>query len=170
MATKQETIESDDDDEIAAVPVVPMLKTNSNEIPLILAPSQNEIDSNPWLTSTSSVVLPSSEYSKPDEIRNDEESSSDDDEEIQTQSTDQIEEENLQISSTERITEKNLQMPTISKTSNSNEKSTLDDQQHRMNIQEAFADDDVLAEFEKEKVKSMNSPNEFHLKILDGNR
>ena len=71
LSTKQAAADSDDDEDEDIVDepkkvVVDTTKTKPIEIPLILAPSQQEAEANPWLTSTGSVVLPASEYSKAD--------------------------------------------------------------------------------------------------------
>ena len=149
LSTKQAQSDTDDDDdddddeEPSLKPVVEAPKKKSTEIPLILAPSQIETEANPWLTTTSSPVLPASEYSKPTEVQNEETSSSDSEEE---------EEEEVKpiVNETYGVTKlpEQLHMPVTSK------RVEIEPQQreeHQMNIQEAFADDDVLAEFEKEK-------------------
>jgi U3 small nucleolar RNA-associated protein 14 len=136
----------------------------SMEIPLILAPSQSESESNPWLATSHSSALPSSEFSKPLEVRNDEQSSSSDTDD------DEHNDENKDIGNVDKDTDQqasttnasygvtshvqdHLQMPTVSKPLDKQKQQTNETSvQHRMNIQEAFADDDVLAEFEKEKV------------------
>ena len=168
LSTKQATIGSDDDDEdddneelsskVAAVKAKP----RSTEIPLILAPSQLEAESNPWLATTGSPILPSSEYAKLVGVQNDDQSSSssDSDDEKETNGDDPAPAQ--PASSTQgtsygvtAASQEHLKMPTTSKPQDANQ--TLpdanNDQEHHMNIQEAFADDDVIAEFRKEKVR-----------------
>jgi U3 small nucleolar RNA-associated protein 14 len=149
LSTRQAQSDTDDDDdddeEPSLKPAVEVPKKKSTEIPLILAPSQMESEANPWLTTTSSPVLPSSEYSKPTEVRNEDTSSSDseqEEEEIKPSVN-----EAYGVTTTTKLPEQ-LNMPVTSK------RVEIEPQQreeHQMNIQEAFADDDVLAEFEKEK-------------------
>ncbi|CAF3837564.1 unnamed protein product, partial [Rotaria magnacalcarata] len=163
LRTKQAQDESDDDDDdddddedaqSASKPAVGIQKNKPIEIPLILAPSQIEAESNPWLTTTGSAVLPASEYSKPNEVRNEDMSSSDSDEEHEKEN-DEGPSQNETIENTESygVTTatkpvEHLTMPDSRKRMEIEPKQT---EQHQMNIQEAFADDDVLAEFEKEK-------------------
>ena len=170
LSTKQAATNSDDDDEDSETEevlkkAVEPTKKKLTEVPLILAPSQLEAESNPWLTTTDNPVLPSSEYSKPVEVRNDDQSSSSDsdddegadgeaqdDEKANTQ--DQLLQEPTKSKSIYGATsqqKEHLQMPAMNK-SNGQEQPQEATRQHRMNIQEAFADDDVLAEFEKDKV------------------
>lgn len=135
--------DDDDDDEPSLKPVAEVPKKNPTEIPLILAPSHLENEANPWLTTTTSPVLPASEYSKPSEVRNDETSSSESEEEEE----EPVVNETYGVTSTptkEKLPDQ-LKMPVTSK------RVSEEKDEHRMNIQEAFADDDVLAEFEKEK-------------------
>lgn len=152
LSSKQKALESDsddDNDEQVNMEGCETVKKNegskvSKEIPLILAPSHVENESNPWLST--SVVLPSSEYSKPQAIENNDEtsSSSDDDAEQEVIETPIVQEPRVE----KKI--ETIQMPTIV----SEKKSSQDEAQTKdlMNIQEAFADDDVVAEFEREKV------------------
>ena len=165
LSSKQATMSSDDDDDddessSKAAAVKP--KARSTEIPLILAPSQLEAESNPWLATTGSPVLPSSEYSKLVGVQNDDQSSSDsDDDEKEKEGHDADSAPAPSASSTQGSSygvtaqsQEHLKMPTTSKPQEANQ--TLPDahtdQEYRMNIQEAFADDDVIAEFRKEKV------------------
>lgn len=139
--------DDDDDEEPSLKPVAEVLKKNPTEIPLILAPSHLENEANPWLTTTASPVLPASEYSKPNEVRNEETSSSENEEEEEEQP---VIDETYGVTSTttkEKLPEQ-LKMPMTTKRV---ETVSEEKDEHRMNIQEAFADDDVLAEFEKEK-------------------
>jgi U3 small nucleolar RNA-associated protein 14 len=111
---------------------------------LILAPSHIETEANPWLT-TNSPVLPASEYSKPAEIRNEDSSSSESGDEEKVE-----EPPNESYGVTTSQPKEYLNMPTTTKRVEIVQEENHE--QHQMNIQEAFADDDVLAEFEKEKV------------------
>ncbi|CAF3447285.1 unnamed protein product [Rotaria socialis] len=163
LRTKQAQDESDDDDDDedededaqpASKPGVGIQKKKPIEIPLILAPSQIEAESNPWLTTTGSAVLPASEYSKPNEVRNEDMSSSDSDEEHEKENDENPSQnepiENIESYGVTTATKpvEHLTMPDSMKRIEIELKQT---EQHQMNIQEAFADDDVLAEFEKEK-------------------
>jgi U3 small nucleolar RNA-associated protein 14 len=140
-------------------PPVELPKKKSTEIPLIIAPSQAEAEANPWLT-TNSVVLPASEYSKPTEVRNEETSSESDDDEDndvgdkeegeKDQSQEQSTDKNESYGVTQAAPVDHLQMPVPNKRVEV-EPRPQENEHHQMNIQEAFADDDVLAEFEKEK-------------------
>ncbi|CAF4251971.1 unnamed protein product [Rotaria sp. Silwood2] len=162
LSTKQAQAESDDNDDdeedepSSSKPTVEVQKKKSTEIPLILAPSQIESEANPWLTTTHSPVLPSSEYSKPSEVRNEDTSSSDSDEEEEEKEnqTDQTQNESSENNTSYGITipksAEHLNMPDSTKRIEIEPKQT---EQHQMNIQEAFADDDVLAEFNKEKTE-----------------
>lgn len=151
LSSKQAEVDSDDDDDDddETKEIVEETKKKPTEIPLILAPSHQEAEANPWLTTTGSVVLPASEYSKPMEVQKSDESSS------SSESEAEEEEKTTKPSQTEGLKkekpkkDEHLEMP---KTTKPIEIKEINDQ-HQMNIQEAFADDDVLAEFEKEKVK-----------------
>lgn len=146
--------DDDDDDEAKLVtkPSAELTKKKPAEIPLILAPSQADGDENPWLTATTSVVLPASEYSKPGEVRNEETSSSDsgDDEEADEDEQEQPVPNNESYGVTQAAQVDHLQMPVPNKRVEA-QPQPQENEHHQMNIQEAFADDDVLAEFEKEK-------------------
>ena len=97
------------------------------------------------------------------EVRNSDESSSESEEEEEEEEREAppVEEMPTKSNETYGVTnekakkQEHLQMPKINKPA---EKTEIDknkneaQEQHQMNIQEAFADDDVLAEFEKEKV------------------
>ena len=169
LSTKKAKTNSDDEDdddseteEVLKKAVEPTRK-KLTEVPLILAPSQLEAESNPWLTTTEGPPLPSSEYSKPTEVRNDDQSSSsdsEDDDQLQGGETDHIEDQPPQESTKAKShygvtseTQEHLQMPSTSKSTGKEQQPEEATRQHQMNIQEAFADDDVLAEFEKEKVR-----------------
>ncbi|CAF0886730.1 unnamed protein product [Rotaria sp. Silwood1] len=167
LSSKQAQAESDDNDEdeeqsSSSKPTVEIPKKKSTEIPLILAPSQIESEANPWLTTTSSPVLPSSEYSKPSEVRNEDTSSSsssddDEDEDEKENPADQTQNGSSENTTSYGITNpkqsEHLNMPDNTKRIEIEPKRT---EQHQINIQEAFADDDVLAEFEKEKTEMID--------------
>jgi U3 small nucleolar RNA-associated protein 14 len=106
-----------------------------------------ESEANPWLTTTDSPVLPSSEYSKPTEVRNEDTSSSESEEEKENEEEKPSLNETYGVTITTKLPEQ-LNMPVTSKRV---EIEVQQREEHQMNIQEAFADDDVLAEFEKEK-------------------
>lgn len=129
-------------------------KKKTTEIPLILAPSHAESDANPWLTT--SAVLPASEYSKPAEVRNEETSSSSESEEEEEAEAEVVQppaaNESYGLTTTATKVPEQLNMPTITKRVDIEPEKT---EEHQMNIQEAFADDDVLAEFEKEKADTV---------------
>jgi len=150
LSSKQAEVDSDDDDDDETKEIVEETKKKPTEIPLILAPSHQEAEANPWLTTTGSVVLPASEYSKPMEVQKSDESSSSSESEAEAE---EEEEKTSKPSQTSGLTkekpkkDEHLEMP---KTTKPIEKKEINEQ-HQMNIQEAFADDDVLAEFEKEK-------------------
>ncbi|CAF0926190.1 unnamed protein product [Adineta steineri] len=168
LSKKQAQDESDDDDDdddedddepLTKKSVVEIPKKKSTEIPLILAPSHSETEANPWLTT--SAVLPASEYSKPGEVRNEDSSSSDSEEEEQEQGDEKVEDnennhsqneslENKSYGITQTKSSDHLNMPVTTKRVEITQPQQSNEQ-HHMNIQEAFADDDVLAEFEKEK-------------------
>jgi len=138
----------DDEEEPSLKPISEIPKKKSTEIPLILAPSQTETEANPWLTTTNSVVLPSSEYSKPSEVQNDDTSSSESDEEEEKENEKNDPPLNESYGVTTTKLPEQLNMPVTTKRI---EIEPEQREEHQMNIQEAFADDDVLAEFEKEK-------------------
>jgi hypothetical protein len=147
LSKKQAEAESDEEE--FEKPIAEIPKKKSTEIPLILAPSQTETEANPWL-STTSVVLPSSEYSKPTEVRNEDTSSSSESEneegEVEAPPKDELP-ASYGVTATKPLEHLNMPIPT--------KRMEIEPQrteQHHMNIQEAFVDDDVLAEFEKEKV------------------
>jgi U3 small nucleolar RNA-associated protein 14 len=112
-----------------------------------------ESEANPWLTTTSSPVLPSSEYSKPAEVRNEDTSSSEsEEEEKENEEQKSSPNETYGVTTTTTKLPEQLNMPVTTK------RVEIEPQQreeHQMNIQEAFADDDVLAEFEKEKTDAI---------------
>ena len=140
--------DDDDDEEPSLKPAAEVSKKTPTEIPLILAPSHLENEANPWLTTTTSPVLPASEYSKPNEVQNEETSSSESEEEGEQEKP--VVNETYGVTSTttkEKLSEQ-LKMPVTTKRV---ETVSEEKDEHRMNIQEAFADDDVLAEFDKEK-------------------
>lgn len=164
---KQAATNSDDEDEDSETEevlkkAVEPTKKRLTDVPLILAPSQLEAESNPWLTTTDDPVLPSSEYSKPVEVRNDDQSSSSDsdDDEVQegdkSNTQDQLLQEPTKSKSIYGATsqeKEHLEMPAMNKSNGKEHQQPQEaTRQHQMNIQEAFADDDVLAEFEKDKV------------------
>ena len=164
---KQAAGDSDDDDELDTMndesvkSTVNTMKKKSGEIPLILAPSQQETESNPWLTTNGSAVLPASEYSKPMEVRNSDQSSSssesEDDENAEEEAPQ--DEPTLETKTSDGVAnqkQEHLTMPKANKSlaKETDSKPNETNKQHHMNIQEAFADDDVLAEFEKEKVSN----------------
>ncbi|CAF1047253.1 unnamed protein product [Rotaria sordida] len=160
LSTKKAQAESDDDDDdddddeqSSSKPIVEISKKKSIDIPLILAPSQTESEVNPWLTT--SPVLPSSEYSKLVEVQNEDTSSSsssdsDEQDEKENQTQNESSENNTSYGITTSKPSEHLNMPDNTKRIEIESKQT---EQHQMNIQEAFADDDVLAEFEKEKAE-----------------
>ena len=150
MSTKRAETD-DDDEELSSKPIPEVSKKTPTEIPLILVPSQIDTETNPWLTgtTTNSSVLPSSEYSKPIEVQNEDTSSSDIIEKIEQDQTKTVE-NNVTYGITTSKPSEHLNMPITTKQTQNEMQQT---EQHQMNIQEAFADDDVVAEFEKEKVK-----------------
>jgi U3 small nucleolar RNA-associated protein 14 len=154
LRTKQaedESTDEEDDEEPSLKPMPEIPKKISTEIPLILAPSQIESEANPWLTTTTtSPVLPSSEYSKPTEVRNEETSSSESEAEDEKENEDDKPPPNESYGVTSTKLPEQLNMPVTTKRVAVKPQET---EEHQMNIQEAFADDDVLAEFEKEKAE-----------------
>ena len=150
-AVQNDTDDDEDEDEPSLKPAVVVMKKKPTEIPLILAPSHLENEANPWLTTTASPVLPASEYSKPSEVRNEETSSSSESEQEEDEEKPVVNETYGVTSTTEKVPEQ-LKMPVPTKRV---EKVEEHKEEHRMNIQEAFADDDVLAEFEKEKSETI---------------
>lgn len=141
--------EEDEDETTTLKPVADASKKKITEIPLILAPSHAEAEANPWLTT--STVLPASEYSKPAEVKNDEESSSSSESEEEQEQEESKVVQPVATSESYGLTAKVPEQLNMPKTSKSIEPGNDKREQHQMNIQEAFADDDVLAEFEKEK-------------------
>jgi len=171
--------DDDDDDEVEdereiKQPVVKQI--TSTNIPLIIVPSQQQTDDekqNPWLNNnhknqTVKQTKSTTEYSKPTEIKNSEndvETSSDDDdnekeeegqEQIVIASTKEDQKQNVTSTVGYGITHLNMEIPKRVEDNNEQQQqsstmNSLSATTRQMNIQEAFADDDVIAEFDKEK-------------------